>query len=61
VQGGAQLRHVAASHDESLTDYRSRSKRVFDAVDPFAAHNLQAYADRLLDLCRDTDFVDGRH
>jgi hypothetical protein len=61
VQGGAQLRHVAASHDESLTDYRSRSKRVFDAVDPFAAHNLQAYADRLLDLCRDTDFVDRRH
>ena len=61
MQGGAQLRHALAHHDAGLADYRSASQRVFDAVDPFAAHNLQGYADRLLDLCRDTDFVDGRH
>ncbi len=60
VQGGAQLRHAAATHDANLADYRSRSQRVFDALDPFAEPNLQGYADRLRDLCRDTSFIDGR-
>lgn len=60
VRGGAQLRYAASHHDAGLDDYRSASQRVFDAVDPFAAHNLRAYAKRLLNLCRDTDFVEGR-
>lgn len=61
TQGGVQLRLAAARHDDGIGEYRRRSQRVFDAVDPFAAHNQQAYADRLLTLCRDADFADGRY
>ena len=39
-----------------LDDYRARSRRVFDAVDPFSRRNLDAYAARLLHLCRDAKF-----
>ena len=55
-QGAAQLKRAALEHDSGLDDYRARSRRVFDAVDPFSRRNLDAYAARLLHLCRDAKF-----
>ncbi|NYH16676.1 DUF2827 domain-containing protein [Paraburkholderia bryophila] len=57
VQGAAQLRRAALEHDDGLDDYRVRTRHVFDAVDPFGQHNLDAYAARLLHLCRDAKFA----
>jgi hypothetical protein len=56
-EGAAQLHRAAVDHAESLDDYRARSQRVFASVDPFSQHNLDAYAARLLHLCRDTAFA----
>ena len=56
-EGAAQLQRAAVDHAESLDDYRARSRRVFASVDPFSQHNLDAYAARLLHLCRDTAFA----
>lgn len=61
VQGGAQLRLAAVNHNADLAGYRGRSQRVFEAVDPFASHNLAAYADKLLNLSRDTAFDGARN
>jgi hypothetical protein len=47
LEGVRQLRAAAKDHDDRLDDYRARSRRVFDAVDPFSRHNLGIYADRL--------------
>jgi hypothetical protein len=55
--GGAQLQRAAVSHASGLNDYRARSQRVFAQVDPFGQHNLDAYAARLVQLCRDTKFA----
>lgn len=55
--GAAQLQRAAAQHGEGLADYRARSQRIFAAVDPFSQANLDAYAARLLHLCRDTAFA----
>ena len=55
-QGAAQLKRATLEHDDGLDDYRARSRRVFDAVDPFSQRNLDAYAARLLHLCRDAKF-----
>ncbi|PQV50644.1 DUF2827 domain-containing protein [Paraburkholderia sp. BL21I4N1] len=55
--GAAQLQHAAVGHASGLDDYRARSQRLFAEVDPFSQHNLDAYADRLLHLCRDAKFV----
>ena len=55
-QGAAQLKRAALEHDSGLDDYRACSRRVFDAVDPFSRRNLDAYAARLLHLCRDAKF-----
>ena len=52
-EGGRQLLAAARDHEANLADYRSRSKRVFDAINPFAEANLDAYADRLLHVCGD--------
>ncbi|MGF6767436.1 hypothetical protein P3T24_007800 [Paraburkholderia sp. GAS33] len=57
-QGAAQLLHAAATHERGLDEYRARSQRVFAAVDPFSPDNFDAYAGRLLHLCRDAKFVD---
>jgi hypothetical protein len=59
-QGGAQLRHALDHHAAQLDDYRVRSKRVFDAVDPFSQRNLDAHAGLLLHLCRSTTFTAQR-
>jgi hypothetical protein len=53
-EGARQLLLAAQKHDATLADYRARSQRLFDAVNPFSQANLDAYADRLLHLCRDT-------
>ncbi|QNK65540.1 DUF2827 domain-containing protein [Variovorax sp. PAMC26660] len=50
AEGGRQLRIAASEHDTRLEDYRQRSRQVFDAVDPFNAANVEAYARLLLDL-----------
>ncbi|RQO42006.1 DUF2827 domain-containing protein [Variovorax sp. KBW07] len=50
AEGGRQLRVAAREHDPRLHDYRQRSRQVFDAVDPFNAANIEAYARLLLDL-----------
>ena len=50
AEGGRQLRRAAREHDTQLADYRARSQKVFDAVDPFAAANLARYAERLMAL-----------
>ncbi|RYF71953.1 MAG: DUF2827 family protein, partial [Comamonadaceae bacterium] len=54
VEGGRQLRVAAAEHDERLGDQRRATRAVFDAVDPFSAANLNAYAGLLRQLCQDT-------
>jgi hypothetical protein len=56
--GASQLQRAALRHATDLGDYRARSQRVFDAVDPFSQHNLDAYAARLLHVCRATKFSD---
>lgn len=48
--GAAQLMHAARTHDASLDTYRASAQRVFDAVDPHRPANLEAYAQRLLQL-----------
>jgi hypothetical protein len=58
-QGAIQLRLAAQQHELRLDDYRARSRRVFNAVDPFNQRNLDAYAGRLLSLCRDARFAPG--
>jgi hypothetical protein len=55
-EGALQLLRAATSHAADLSDYRVRSQRVFDAVDPFNPRNLAAYAARLLHVCRGTSF-----
>jgi hypothetical protein len=55
--GSAQLLRAAAEHDRQLDDYRARSQRVFESVDPFNRHNVDGYAERLLHLCRDARFM----
>ncbi|RZF27191.1 DUF2827 domain-containing protein [Paraburkholderia sp. UYCP14C] len=59
-QGAAQLRLAVDRHAAQLNDYRARTQRVFHAVDAFAQHNLDAYAARLLHLCRDANFLANR-
>jgi len=56
-EGAAQLLRAVVEHASGLDDYRRRSQRVFDAVDPFNQRNLDAYAARLLHLCRDAHFA----
>jgi hypothetical protein len=56
-EGAAQLQRAAVDHASGLDDYRTRSQRVFAAVDPFSQRNLDAYAARLLHLCRDAHFA----
>jgi hypothetical protein len=48
--GAHQLLRAYREHDAQLDAYRRRSQTVFDAVNPFAQHNLDAYAQRLLAL-----------
>jgi len=48
--GAAQLLHAVRHHDAQIDDYRARSKRVIDAVDPFNVDNIAGYARLLLDL-----------
>ncbi|APA87423.1 DUF2827 domain-containing protein [Paraburkholderia sprentiae WSM5005] len=57
--GAAQLQRAASTHASEIDDYRARSQRVFAEVDPFSQHNLDAYAARLLHLCRNTTFADS--
>ncbi|NML34180.1 DUF2827 domain-containing protein [Paraburkholderia antibiotica] len=52
--GGAQLLRAFREHDALLAGYRERSQAVFDAVNPFAQPNLDAYAQRLLALANHT-------
>jgi hypothetical protein len=55
-EGASQLQRAATRHATDLSDYRARSQRVFDAVDPFNQCNLDAYTARLLHVCRGTKF-----
>jgi hypothetical protein len=55
-EGASQLQRAAMWHATDLSDYRARSQCVFDAVDPFNQCNLDAYAARLLHVCRGTKF-----
>jgi hypothetical protein len=48
--GAAQLLQAVRDHDRQLGDYRARSQRVFDAVDPLNSANVDGYAQRLLHL-----------
>lgn len=48
--GAAQLQQAVRNHDRQLDDYRARSQRVFDAVDPLNPANVDGYAQRLLNL-----------
>jgi hypothetical protein len=48
--GAAQLLQAVRNHDRQLGDYRARSQRVFDAVDPLNPANVDGYAQRLLRL-----------
>jgi len=59
-EGAVQLRNAAAAHELTLEDYRRRSKRVFDSVDPSNPHNLDAYAARLLHLRQKMAFRPAR-
>jgi hypothetical protein len=49
-QGGEQLLNAWRHHGAQLETYRARSRRVFDAVDPFSDANLAAYAVQLRTL-----------
>jgi hypothetical protein len=60
LEGARQLLRAAAEHDDRLDDYRMRSKRVFDAVNPFSGRNLDAYAGRLRHLCEGAPFFDRK-
>lgn len=53
-EGARQLLLAGQNHERTLGGYRERSQRLFDAVNPFSQANLDAYADRLLNLCRDS-------
>ncbi|QBQ99279.1 DUF2827 domain-containing protein [Paraburkholderia pallida] len=46
-EGGRQLIAAAHRHEAGLDAYRTRTRAVFEAVDPFSDANLQAYAERL--------------
>jgi hypothetical protein len=59
-EGAVQLRNAAAAHELTIEDYRRRSKRVFDSVDPSNPHNLDAYAARLLHLRQKMAFRPAR-
>jgi len=48
--GVGQLLAAARGHDAQLDDYRARSRSVFDGLDPIAEANVEAYAQRLLQL-----------
>ena len=48
--GVEQLLNAARHHDAQLDDYKARSQRVFDALDPLASANVDGYAQRLLQL-----------
>ncbi|MDM0113023.1 DUF2827 domain-containing protein [Variovorax sp. J22R133] len=48
--GAAQLLHAVHEHDRQVDDYRARSQRVFEAVDPDSQSNIEGYAQRLLHL-----------
>lgn len=52
IEGARLLRQLAQDHSRTLTDYRSRSAKVFEQVDPFQPGTLAAYSARLLHLCR---------
>ena len=52
-EGGRQIGLAHQTHDADLQGYKARSKVVFDAVDPSNEVNLNAYAQRLLQLCPD--------
>ncbi|MFM9921709.1 DUF2827 domain-containing protein [Variovorax sp. H27-G14] len=48
--GARQLLQAVRGHDAQLDDYRARSHRVFDALDPLGPANVDSYAQRLLHL-----------
>jgi hypothetical protein len=50
-EGARRLLHAFREHDASLADYRARARKVIDSVNPFNQANLDAFADRLLNLC----------
>ncbi|SAK96472.1 hypothetical protein AWB79_07342 [Caballeronia hypogeia] len=54
-EGARQLMRAAREHDASLADYRAKAQRVIDSVNPFSQANLNAFADRLLHLCKRTE------
>ncbi|WP_036596290.1 DUF2827 family protein [Ottowia thiooxydans] len=51
--GAAQLALAKEHHQESLPDYRERSRRVFKAVDPDSEDNARGYAELLMSLAKD--------
>ncbi|QCP54452.1 DUF2827 domain-containing protein [Trinickia violacea] len=56
LEGARQLLRAATEHSDGIDDYRKRSKRVFDDINPFSGRNLEMYADRLRHLCEATPF-----
>jgi hypothetical protein len=51
-EGGRQLLRAFHEHDSNLDAYRANAQRVIDAVSPFNQANLDAFADRLINLCQ---------
>ncbi len=50
-EGGRQLLRAFREHDDNLNAYRANAQRVIDAVSPFNQANLNAFAERLINLC----------
>jgi hypothetical protein len=48
--GTDQLLQAVRGHDAQLDDYRARSQRMLDAIDPLHQANIDGYAQRLLHL-----------
>lgn len=51
-EGGRQLLRAFREHDSNLDAYRASAQRVIDAVNPFNQAKLDAFADRLINLCQ---------
>lgn len=51
VEGAQQLLIANRDHNKNIDEYRARSQRVFGSVNPFNTKVLNAYAERLLQLC----------
>lgn len=54
-EGARQLLRATREHDMSFETYNAQAQRVIESVNPFNQANLNAFADRLLHLCKRTN------